>query len=178
MKSRREGAVGAALIAGAVAVGLLVALISMLGERTRFEEFPLGDQLGQDNGETFASYAERAADSLEAAPDTVPVFALVTFAETLTSGEASTVLEPVERVDAVIPPDAPLKPVGEPKNGRGRTEIFRISAGDELAGAVIRDTGDVLRDLASADMIAVIEALPSDAVWGAFGVRPVNIQAR
>lgn len=87
-------------------------------------------------------------------------------------------LEPVGRVNAVIPPNAPLTPVGEPKEGRDRTEIFRIATDGELAGAVVRDTGDVLRDIADDGKIVAVEALPSDAVWGAFGVRSVNIQAR
>lgn len=176
--NRREFAAGAALILGAVAVGVLVALISALGTRTRFESVPLGDTLGQDNGETFAEYVERADHSLAEAPDDEPVFALVTFAADASAEQASAVLEPVGRVDAVIPPNAPLKPVGEPKEGRDRTEIFRIATDGELAGAVVRDTGDVLRDIADDGKVAAVEALPSDAVWGAFGVRSVNIQAR
>lgn len=176
--NRREFAAGAALILGAVAVGVLVALISALGTRTRFESVPLGDTLGQDNGETFAEYVERADHSLAEAPDDEPVFALVTFAADASAEQASAVLEPVGRVDAVIPPNAPLTPVGEPKDGRDRTEIFRIATDGELAGAVVRDTGDVLRDIADDGKVAAVEALPSDAVWGAFGVRSVNIQAR
>lgn len=176
--NRREFAAGAALILGAVAVGVLVALISALGTRTRFESVPLGDTLGQDNGETFAEYVERADHSLAEAPDDEPVFALVTFAADASAEQASAVLEPVGRVDAVIPPNAPLQPVGEPKEGRDRTEIFRIATDGELAGAVVRDTGDVLRGIADDGRIAAVEALPPDAVWGAFGVRSVNVQAR
>jgi len=176
--NRREFAAGAALILGAVAVGVLVALISALGARTRFESVPLGDTLGQDNGETFAEYVERADRSLAEAPDDEPVFALVTFAADASAEQASAVLESVGRVDAVIPPNAPLKPVGEPKEGRDRTDIFRIAVDGDIAGAVVHDTGDVLRALSSDDRIASVEALPADAVWGAFGVRSVNIQAR
>lgn len=176
--NRREFAAGAALILGAVAVGVLVALISALGARTRFESVPLGDTLGQDNGETFAEYVERADHSLAEAPDDEPVFTLVTFAADASAEQASAVLEPVGRVDAVIPPNAPLQPVGEPKDGRDRTEIFRIATDGELAGAVVRDTGDVLRGIADDGKVAAVEALPSDAVWGAFGVHSVNIQAR
>lgn len=176
--NRREIAAGASLVVGAVAVGLLVALISLLGARTRFEPVPVGDQLGQDNGETFAEYVERAEASLDDAPGDAPAFALVTFAGETAPEEASAVLEPVGRVDAVIPPDAPLQPIGEPKEGRDRTEIFRIAVDGDVAGAVVRDTGDALRALSANERIAAVEALPPDAVWGAFGVRPVNIQAR
>ncbi|MCT1683496.1 hypothetical protein [Corynebacterium appendicis] len=174
--NRREIAAGASLVVGAVAVGLLVALISLLGARTRFEPVPVGDQLGQDNGETFAEYVERAEASLDDAPGDAPAFALVTFAGETTPEEASAVLEPVGRVDAVIPPDAPLQPIGEPKKGRDRTEIFRIAVDGDVAGAVVRDTGDALRALSANERIAAVEALPPDAVWGAFGVRPVNPQ--
>lgn len=176
--NRREFAAGAALILGVVAVGVLVALISALGTRTRFESVPLGNTLGQDNGETFAEYVERADHSLAEAPDDEPVFALVTFAADASAEQASAVLEPVGRVDAVIPPNAPLTPVGEPKEGRDRTEIFRIATDGELAGVVVRDTGDVLRGIADDGKVVAVEALPPDAVWGAFGVRSVNIQAR
>ena len=134
--------------------------------------------MGQDNGETFAEYVERADHSLAEAPDDEPVFALVTFAADASAEQASAVLEPVGRVNAVISPNAPLTPVGEPKEGRDRTEIFRIATDGELAGAVVRDNGDMLRDIADDGKIAAVEALPPDAVWGAFGVRSVNIQAR
>ena len=176
--NRREFAAGATLVVGTVTVGLLVALISLLGTRTRFEPVPVGDQLGQDNGETFAAYLDRADASLEDAPGNAPVFALITFAADASAAQASAVLEPVGRVDALIPPDAPLTPVGEPKEGRDRTDIFRISVDGDLAGAVVRDTGDTLRALSADERIAAVETLPPDAVWGAFGVRPVNIQAR
>lgn len=175
--NRREFAAGASLVVGAVAVGLLAALISLLGSRTRFEPVPVGDQLGQDNGETFAEYVERADASLDDAPGDAPVFALVTFAVEASPDEASAALESVNSVDAVIPPDAPLQPVGEPKEGRDRTDIFRIAVDGDVVGAVVRDTGDALRALSSNERIATVEALPPDAVWGAFGVRPVNIQA-
>ena len=36
------------------------------------------------------------------------------------------------------------------------------------------DTGDALRQIADNERVWSVEALPPDAVWGAFAIRPVN----
>lgn len=176
--SRREFGAGVTLVAVAVLTGLLAALISLLGDATRFEPVPRGDQLGQETGESFREYTARADDSVSAAPAAEPVFALVTFADVLAPAEASKVLEPFARVNAVTPAEAAPKPAGEPSQGRDRTENIQLAAGDQVVGAIVRDTGDVLRTAAHNPGIAALEALPPDAVWGAFGVRPVELEAR
>lgn len=176
--SRRDLAAGATLIAVAVLTGVLVAAVSWLGSATRFEPAPSGDQLGQETGESFSDYADRAAETLAAVPDGEPVFALVTFTGVLSPAEASKVLEPFARVNAVVPDGAAPKPVGEPAAGRDRTENIRLVADDRAVGAVVCDTGRVLRAAAENPEVAALEALPPDAVWGAFGVRSVDLNAR
>ncbi|WP_087117823.1 hypothetical protein [Corynebacterium urinipleomorphum] len=176
--SRREVTAGVVIIAVAVLTGVLAAGISWLGAATAFEPVPRGDQLGQETGEDFNDYAARATDSLAAAPAEVPVYALLTFTGVLSSAQASEALGSINRVSAVIPDGSAAQPVGEPKASRDRSEQFRFAAGDRIAGAVVRDTGDVLRVVAQDPLIAAAETLPPDAVWGAFGVRQVEVLPR
>lgn len=165
-------------LTAAVVVGIIAfSLISLLGARTSFEPLPQGDQLGQDPGETFAEYTQRAADSLRSAPADEPVYALVTFETDLSPSDASRALEPLTRVSAVLTPDAAPRAVGEPATGRDRSGIFELAAGGSpITGAVVRDSGAAVRSIAQQDGIAVVETLPPDAVWGAFGVRPVEFK--
>ncbi|WIM72229.1 hypothetical protein QP028_13390 [Corynebacterium suedekumii] len=75
-------------------------------------------------------------------------------------------------------------------DGETRADVFdrelsRI--GDSLAGigdvpvperidaVVAHDAGDPLRAIATDDAVATVEVLPSDAAWGRFGVRPVQV---
>ena len=171
--NRREFTAGLVLVVGA----LLIGAVALLGSRTGVDPVPHGDQLGQEAGESFDDYAARAASTLDSAPADEPAFALVTFSRELTPEQASAVLEPVARVSAVAAAGASPEPVGEPAAGRDRTEIFRIAVGEKIVGAVVRDTGRALRFAAADERIAAVEVLPPDAVWGAFGMRPVDIQA-
>lgn len=176
--SRREVTAGVVIIAVAVLTGVFTVAISWLGAATTFEPVPRGDQLGQETGEDFNDYAARAADSLSAAPAGEPVYALLTFTGALSSAQASEALSPIGRVSAVIPDGSAPQPVGEPEAGGDRSEQFRFAAGDRIVGAVVRGTGEVLRVVAQNPLIMVAETLPPDAVWGAFGVRQVEVPPR
>lgn len=164
---------------GAVAViTSLIVLISLLGDRTRFEALPTGDQLGQDSGEAFADYAVRAQDSLATAPADEQVYGLVTFTSALPPERASSALESLARINAVVPPDAAPIAVGEPQQGHDRSQIFEMAVRDHpISSVVARDDGETFRRLAERDDIATVEVLPADAVWGAFGIRPVDAGA-
>lgn len=169
----------ALLGAGVITISiLLVGLISVLGDRTRFEALPTGDQLGQDSGEAFADYAVRAQDSLATAPADEQVYGLVTFTSALPPERASSALESLARINAVVPPDAAPIAVGEPQQGHDRSQIFEMAVRDRpISSVVARDEGETFRRLAERDDIATVEVLPADAVWGAFGIRPVDAGA-
>nr|VDG63282.1 Uncharacterised protein [Streptococcus thermophilus] len=164
---KRTATVWAGVVAAAV---VLTAGIWLLGTRPGFEPVPQGDQLGPDAGESAQEYAQRAQISLRNAPRDEPVFALVTFSPPLSTGEAAEVLVPIVRVNAILPPESLPIAVGE----GDRAHIFAVATSDEITGTVVWDTGDALSILADQEQVWSVEALPSDAVWGAFGIRPVD----
>ncbi|MDO5668844.1 MAG: hypothetical protein Q4G50_02450 [Corynebacterium sp.] len=177
---------------GALAVvGLLgVLILGFLDDATHKPVPPQGDMLGTESGESFLDYSDRAEKTLLDAPDDQPVYALATFAESLTPEEAGEVLAGTERVNAMVVALAAPFPLPEPVTGEDRADVFqreldRIGASLQGVGnvptpelidaAVIRDNGEVLRTLSEREEIATIEALPEDAAWGRFGVRPVEV---
>lgn len=177
----------AAFLVGVALVAAVVAGIWLLGAKAVPEPRPLGDQLGPDLGESFAEYSARSADSLAAAPSDEPAFALVTFAQPQRPADAAAALRSVSRVNAVVAPEASPEPVGESADGpAGREHVFRnalseFPEGTRIVSVVVWDTGDVLRTLSEGhegnekNAVAVVEVLPPDAVWGSFGVTPLEV---
>lgn len=149
---------------------VVIARIWLLGTRTGFEPAPQGGQLGPDTGESAQEYAQRASISMRNAPGDECVFALVTFSPALSAEEAADVLEPIGRVNAILPPESHPLPVGE----GDRAHNFTVATEEDLAGVVVWDTGDALRQIADNERVWSVEALPPDAVWGAFAIRPVD----
>lgn len=166
---RKFAAPVAVLAALAVAL-VLTAGIWWLGTRPGFEPAPQGDQLGPDAGESAEEYAQRALISMRNADDNDPVFALVTFSQPVSAEEAADLLAPIRRVNAVVPLESYPIPVGE----GDRAHNFAVATSDDLTGVVVWDTGAVLRALAEHERVWSVETLPPDAVWGAFGIRPVH----
>lgn len=178
------GRVLAVLAAVALAGALVFAYVD---DATHRPVAPQGDMLGTESGESFSSYVQRAGASLAEADETA--YALVTFAGPLDPAEAAAVLEPVDRVNAMIVALAAPFPLPEPVAGETRRDVFERELGriaDSLAGVpsperidavVVRDGGDVLRAVASQPQVAAVEVLPPDAAWGRFGVRPVETPA-
>ncbi|RNE49472.1 hypothetical protein [Corynebacterium alimapuense] len=172
-------------------VALLGALVlAFLDDATHKPVAINGDILGSVTDESFEDYRERAAESLAEAPATEPAYALVTFTEPLEPAAAAALLEPIDRVNAMVIALAAPFALPEPVAGETREDVFnreldRIAAsmvgiGDvasptRIDAVVVRDTGDALRSLAASEEIAVVEVLPPDASWGRFGVRPVEI---
>ena len=179
------------IVAALAVVALLGTLtLAFFDDATHRPVPPQGDMLGTETGEPFTAYAERAEQSLLDAPADQPVYALVTFTDPLTPEEAGAVLDNVERVNAMLVELAAPFPLPEPIEGEDRTDVFqreldRIGASlqgvttvpvpERLDAVVIRDNGNVLRLLSEAPQVATIEALPADAAWGRFAVRPVEV---
>lgn len=175
-----------AVLAAVAFAGFLV--LAFLDDATSRPVAPNGDMLGTEAGESFEDYSARAAESLAAATD--PAYALITFAEPLTPAEAAEVLEPLDRVNALVVALAPPFALPEPVDGETRADVFDRELGrigDSLTGignvpvpervdaVVAHDTGDTLRVVATDDAVDTIEVLPPDAAWGRFGVRPVQV---
>lgn len=146
-----------------------------------------GDQLGQDSGESAASYQERAMLSLSRIADEEPHWALVTFRVPLDIPQAADVLavDKVQRVSAMVEEGFPPIEIPEPIAGASRASVFtqanallRVAGqnGKELTGAVVFAPKDQLMALASNPAVFAVEALPTDAAWGRFGVRPVVVE--
>lgn len=179
------------IVAALAVVALLGTLtLAFFDDATHRPVPPQGDMLGTETGEPFTAYAERAEQSLLDAPADQPVYALVTFTDPLTPEEAGAVLDNVERVNAMLVELAAPFPLPEPIEGEDRADVFqreldRIGASlqgvttvpvpERLDAVVIRDNGNVLRLLSEAPQVATIEALPADAAWGRFAVRPVEV---
>lgn len=181
-------------VVAVIAVVALAALliVAVFDDRTAKPMPPNGDMLGMDAGESFDDYRQRAADSLAAAPADEEAFALVTFTDPLSPVEAEETLEPVERrVNAMIIELAAPFPLPEPIEGETRADVFQreldrighslsgignVPTPEHLDAVIVWDTGEVLRGVAADEDVATVEALPPDAAWGRFGVRPVDVE--
>ncbi|AIT61440.1 hypothetical protein [Corynebacterium doosanense] len=148
-----------------------------------------GDMLGQVD-ESYDQYVERAADTLATAPEGEKAFGLVTFAEPLDAAQAGELTAELGRVNAMLVGFSAPMPLPEPVGGATRAEVYERQFGavaDSLAGignvpvpreltAVIAwDEPEAFRALAGDGRVAAVEMLPPDAVWGDFGVRPVEV---
>lgn len=148
-----------------------------------------GDVLGPQNGETVDSYIVRAGQTLAEDGDGRPRWALVS-PESPADVAALTALftgDPELRVSTLLSGGVQW-PVPEPSVGHRREDVFTavrhrvaLSAGipdnDEamrITGIVVRGTTGQLRTLASAPGVRAVEALPGDAVYGRFGMRPLD----
>lgn len=131
-----------------------------------------GDTLGMIRGETKEDYQRRAQASLAIAGSD-PVFALVSFTEPTSALRAADAVEGVERVNGVVEKQKPLVAVPEPTAGRSRADVFEAVAEGPIEALVVFAPGDALRDVATQEQVFTVEALPPDAVWGAFAV--VNV---
>lgn len=168
---------------------IVVALLSF-SDRTAKPMAINGDMLGQETSESIDAYAARAATSLTAAPSGRDAYALVSFKRPLDAGSAAEVVADVGRVNAMVMLSAPAMPLPEPIAGETRADVFQrqitlvdaqlagignVRAPQELNGVVVWDTPEVLQQLAANQEVFSVEVLPPDAAWGAFGVRPVNV---
>lgn len=147
-----------------------------------------GDSLGREEGESWEAYAarsERSAASISKSPS----FALVTFETPLSPSQAARTVREAGRVSALLLIDAPFQPIPEPPTGHSRADVFEREAAllaaqgeangieldpEAIAAVVVYDDGETLRSIAAKSEVGAVEALPPDAVWGAFAIRPMN----
>ncbi|WP_018297061.1 hypothetical protein [Corynebacterium lubricantis] len=190
MNSFNRGRVALAFIC----VIAFVALVFYLGARTPAPEPINGDQLGQHNGESFADYSERASASVEALDPASEEnsYALVAFTDSLTPEEAANQLTEVERVSAMTIGVASARALPEPIAGEDRADVFQrdldriayslqgigdVPVPERIDAVVVWDDPATLRSLYDEPYVATVEALPSDAAWGMFGIQPVNVHS-
>lgn len=132
-----------------------------------------GDQVGMIASESFPDYAARARASVNVASG--ESFALVTLAQ---PGDVATVNRlQVRRVSAAVFGERPPVLLPEPVGGVSRADVLRRVAADSggVTGVIVYDDAEQLRSLANTQGVVAVEALPSDAVWGKFGIRPVRV---
>lgn len=175
----RLGCAGAAVIA---MVGLIV--FALFDDATSRPMSLAGDQLGPDAGETFEDYHARAEDTLADAAPGENVFALVTFAQPLSAGQAGELLGDMERVNTMIIGLAVPRALPEPIDGATRADVFAHEldliaasldgAPTQLTAVTAWDDPEAFRRLANDPAVAAVEVLPSDAMWGNFGIRPAE----
>lgn len=163
------------------AVLAIIGLIMIMSQSDRTSK-PMainGDQLGMDASESVDDYLDRASASI--ADASAPAYALVTFERSLSPAAAGAVLDQatLDRVGAALTERYLPIALPEPTRGRGRADVLEQQLrnnGEKSAieAVVVRDDGDTLRSLAQAEGIFAVEALPADAAWGRFGIRPVR----
>ena len=75
------------------------------------------------------------------------------------------------------PPDGPAAPDVDRAAATAALTAARIRAGEPaIIGLVVRGTPAQLRDVAAQPWVRAVEALPADAVWERFAVRPLQPQ--
>jgi hypothetical protein len=163
-----------------VAVLAIIGLIMVMAQSDRTSK-PMainGDQLGMDSSESVDDYLARASASVANAG--APAYALVTFQRALSPQAAGFLLDQadLDRVGAALTDRYLPIALPEPTQGLGRADVLEQQLrnnGDpaHIEAVVVRDDGEALRALAQADGVFAVEALPADAAWGRFGIRPV-----
>lgn len=154
----------------AAAIVVLIALVAVMSTSDRFSRpVPVnGDTLGKEATETDEAYRARAAASLES-NTTEPVFALITFKNSLTTDSAGAVANQLTRVDALVLANKPILSLPEPTEGSSRAEVFQEQlalknlTGELLVGLVVYDRLSTLQALSAAPEVLAVEALPEDA---------------
>lgn len=147
-----------------------------------------GDSLGPETGESLDDYATRAAATL--AGTDAARWALVTPDAPVDTAGLTALFLPSAGVDdlrvSTLLVGGVQWAVPEPAVGRRREDVFTavrdraaVSAGVpatdvslSVAGVLVHAPTAVLRDLASTPGVRAVEALPADAVYGRFAVRP------
>lgn len=164
-----------------VATLVIIVAIVLAGfsDRTNKPMLINGDSLGQDAGESFADYHQRASETLTQA--TGDSWALVTFATPLRPEEAGRLLDDVtvRRASTLVFENHKPIPLPEPVAPESRSEVCaRWALGEqEIVAVVVYDAAAELQRISADPRIAAVEVLPSDAAYGRFGIRPVNVAA-
>lgn len=138
-----------------------------------------GDSLGMEGRETFVEYRGRAEASLsQAQGESWALLTLTTPMDPVPAGELSDALG-LRRASTLIYRTHKPVPIPEPVSPETRAEVYsRWSApGEKIVAVVVFDSADALRTVATNPEVAAIEVLPTDAVYGRFGMKPVDVFA-
>lgn len=174
-------------------VALAVTVIALAGsDRMSRPQAINGDTLGPDNSETLDEYVDRAGTSLdELGSDGADAasWALVTPQHPADAQELGAVFRglPDLRVSTLLSGESRW-PVPEPADGMQREDVFTVARGQmaanagtgedddalDVVGVLVHGTPEDLRSLADRDDVLAVEALPADAEYGRFGLRPVT----
>lgn len=180
-------------------LALLVTVLALTGsDRMSKPQAINGDALGPDNRESVVEYVERARETLEPGVDgtdgtgsadgTEARWALVTPVAPAGTEALSEIMSDQSdlRVSTLLSGGSQWA-LPEPAAGHRREDVFAeareliaANAGTEIddpsldvLGVVVHGTPDQLRALAERGDVLAVEALPPDAVFGRFGLRPV-----
>lgn len=170
-------------------VGLAVTVIALAGsERMSRPQAINGDTLGPDNSESVEQYVERAEGTVDGMSGDEARWALVTPVEpagTEALAEAFSGLSEL-RVSTLLAGEIQWT-VPEPADGYRRADVFDTAreqiAGNagtaqdddalDVLGVLVHGTPTQLRDVDGRAGVLAVEALPPDAAYGRFGLRPV-----
>lgn len=182
-------------------VGLVVTVVALAGsDRMSRPQAVNGDMLGPDNSETVDEYLVRAAASVQEAQETqdaqdadAPRWALVTPVTPAGPGELAEIFSgmPDLRVSTLMAGESRWQ-VPEPADGHRREDVFEASREQvassagvglddpslDVLGVLVHATPADLRTLADRPGVLAVEALPPDAAYGRFGLRPVTVADR
>lgn len=173
-----------------VIFAVLTVWLASFDTRTQAPQPNNGDVVGMENSESLEEYVKRAHASLDGIDD-APRFALVTFTAPTPPRDVALALADVHRVSAMIvglgaPIALPEPLAGEDRSAPIHRSLervgqslshgqFPVPAPETITAVLVWDTGTNLQALASQPGVLAVEALPPDAAWGQFGVRPVVI---
>lgn len=156
-----------------------------------------GDVLGPDNSETVDEYLTRAAESVQDAEPTEPAdaarWALMSPADPADPDELAEIFSGMSalRVSTLLSAESRWE-IPEPADGHRRADVFAAtreqvaaSAGVglddpslDVLGVLVHGTPAELRELSGRPGVLAVEALPPDAAYGRFGLRPVTVADR
>lgn len=153
-----------------------------------------GDVLGPDNSETVDEYLTRAAESVQdAEPPDAARWALMSPAEPADPDELAEIFSGMSalRVSTLLSAESRWE-IPEPADGHRRADVFAAtreqvaaSAGVglddpslDVLGVLVHGTPAELQELSERPDVLAVEALPPDAAYGRFGLRPVTVADR
>ena len=176
------------MTAAVCGVALVVLGVTAIGVRTPAQQPGVqGDMLGPQPGEQMANYVARAEVSLQDA-GAQPAYALVTFDAPCDPATAAQLVRIVARVDALLLVDAPAYPIPEPTGDEDRADVFAREAQRatqraqtngvtlspvSIGAVVVHAPGEDLRAIAEQEGVRAVEVLPTDAIWGTFGITAI-----
>ncbi|MDO4908709.1 MAG: hypothetical protein Q3962_02505 [Corynebacterium sp.] len=141
-----------------------------------------GDTLGRDASESLGDYQDRAKQELDAAPDGVKLWALVTFKQVVSTQEAAQAVKELGRVGSVVVDVGTPIAVPEPTGTEDRTAVFDRTiahysqAGAKIsgvAGLVVYDTKEKLEQVAAESAVLSVEPSDADASRARMGIQKV-----